>query len=195
MLPDELAGRIREDCGEVLLLDPARSWAILTDSGQLQLICRQLKNIGFIRALNMTANHLGERDFHLYLTLRHGEMHKASLTLKWKFTLLDEAASPATDETDTDTASAAPAYTGQSVHPSLSLIWRATELMEREIFEFFGIPFSGNDNLGGLILDPQLRGFPLRRDFQQASHPNYAEDLLQQRHDDFVEEAMDDTHI
>ncbi|MEZ5336974.1 MAG: NADH-quinone oxidoreductase subunit C [bacterium] len=186
MLPEELAGRIREECGDVLLLDPARAWAILTDSGRLLEVCRNLKNIGFIRALNMTANHLGGRDFHLYLTLRHGERHDASLTLKWKFTLLDEAAEPEPGE------ESAPAYAGQSVHPSLSLIWRAVELMEREIFEFFGIPFAGNQNLVGLILDPQLQGFPLRRDFRAASHENYAEKLLEERADRAVRGVMHD---
>ncbi|MCB1219194.1 MAG: NADH-quinone oxidoreductase subunit C [Planctomycetales bacterium] len=193
MLPDELAGQIREDCGDVLLLDPARGWAILTDSGQLQLVCRQLKNIGFIRALNMTANHLGGPDFHLYLTLRHGRRHDVSLTLKWKFTLL-EGNAPAADRGGEDTE-AAPAYAGQSVHPSLSLIWRATELMEREIFEFFGIPFAGNPNLIGLILDPQLQGFPLRREFRAASHENYAENVLKQRADAAMREVLDDAQL
>ncbi len=196
MLPDELAGRIREECGDGLLLDPARSWAILTDSAQLLLVCRQLKNLGFIRALNMTANHLGGQDFHLYLMLRHGTQHDSSLTLKWKFSLLDDAV-PETGpgpEADPD-AAAPPAYAGQSVHPSLSLIWRATELMEREIFEFFGIPFAGNANLTGLILDPQLQGFPLRRDFRAASHENYAETVLKERHDAAMREVLDDAQL
>lgn len=193
MLPDELAGRIREECGDVLLLDASRGWGILTDQSQLLLCCRQLKNLGFIRALNMTANHLSGPDFHLYLSLRHGTQHGASLTIKWKFTLLEQQPQPVSDTDESDAP--APAYQGQSTHPSLSLIWRATELMEREIFEFFGIPFAGNANLVGLILDPQLQGFPLRRDFQAASHENYAENLLQARHDRATEEALLDQDL
>lgn len=189
MLPEQLAGLIREECGDALLLDPARSWAILTDASRLQLVCRQLKNIGFIRALNMTANHLGGRDFHLYLTLRHGTQHDASLTLKWKFSLLEETQASAGDDGESQP------YDAQPVHPSLSLVWRATELMEREIFEFFGIPFAGNANLTGLILDPQLQGFPLRRDFSPAYHENYAETVLQKRHDEAVKEALSDTDL
>ena len=202
MLPEELAVRIREECGDVLLLDASRGWAILTDLSQLALVCRQLKNLGFIRALNMTANHLGGPDFHLYLTLRHGTQLDASLTMKWKFTLRhatqsDEAV-PKPDSENLEDATEqvqTHAYQGQATHPSLSLIWRATELMEREIFEFFGIPFAGNANLVGLILDPQLQGFPLRRDFQPAAHPNYAEELLRERHDHAVEDALNDTDL
>jgi len=160
---------------------------------QLPLVCRQLKNLGFIRALNMTANHLGGQDFHLYLMLRHGTQHSASLTLKWKFTLR-ESDPPAVESAEGE-SQPAPAYEGHSVHPSLSLIWRATELMEREIFEFFGIPFAGNANLRGLILDPQLQGFPLRREFRAAAHPNYAAELLQERHDSAVEEALHDKDL
>jgi hypothetical protein len=193
VLPDELAGRIREECGDVLLLDASRGWAILTDQSQLLLCCRQLKNLGFIRALNMTANHLAGPDFHLYLSLRHGTQHSASLTIKWKFTQLSQQAAPAGE--GEGEAEPAPAYQGQSTHPSLSLIWRATELMEREIFEFFGIPFAGNANLVGMLLDPQLPGFPLRRDFQAASHENYAENLLQARHDRAAEEALFDQDL
>jgi len=66
-------------------------------------------------------------------------------------------------------------------HPSLSHIWPAAGLAEREIWEMLGIPFSGHDNLAPLLLDEQFNDFPLRRDFAAPERPNYAAGLLRER--------------
>jgi hypothetical protein len=69
----------------------------------------------------------------------------------------------------------------QSIHPSLSTIWPAAAVAEREIFEMFGIPFAGNA-LEPLLLDEAFVGHPLRQEFAAPSKESYVETLLQQRH-------------
>ena len=74
-----------------------------------------------------------------------------------------------------------PQRTGPVPHPTLSRIWPAAGLCEREIFELAGLPFSGNENLTPLLLPMQFRGFPLRRDFELPAVEDYARELLKQR--------------
>ncbi|MBN2082686.1 NADH-quinone oxidoreductase subunit C [bacterium] len=68
-----------------------------------------------------------------------------------------------------------------TAHPTLSHIWPAAGLAEREIFEMTGIPFAGHDNLAPLLLDEQFVGFPLRRDYEPPKRPDYAGALLKSR--------------
>lgn len=49
---------------------------------------------------------------------------------------------------------------------TLSLIWRTAEFHEREIFELFGIVFTGHPDLRRLILTDDFEGFPLRKNFE-----------------------------
>ena len=71
-----------------------------------------------------------------------------------------------------------------AAHPTLSHIWPAAGLAERELFELSGIPFAGHDNLAPLLLDEQFVGFPLRRDYQPPQRPDYAGQLLKSREDE-----------
>jgi len=48
---------------------------------------------------------------------------------------------------------------------SVSSIWKAAELQEREAFEFFGIEFNNHPDLRKLFLDDEWKGFPLRKDY------------------------------
>jgi NADH:ubiquinone oxidoreductase subunit C len=49
--------------------------------------------------------------------------------------------------------------------PSITPIWRGADLQEREIFDLFGIEFSGHPNLKRLFLWEGFPGFPLRKDW------------------------------
>jgi hypothetical protein len=75
------------------------------------------------------------------------------------------------------------------IHPSLSTIWPAAAVAEREIFEMFGIPFAGNA-LEPLLLDEAFVGHPLRKDFVVPAQPTYIERLLEQRHTEGLIEAL-----
>jgi NADH-quinone oxidoreductase subunit C len=49
--------------------------------------------------------------------------------------------------------------------PSVTPIWRGADLQEREIFDLFGIEFSGHPNLKRLFLWEGFPGYPLRKDW------------------------------
>lgn len=76
-------------------------------------------------------------------------------------------------------------------HPSLSHIWPAAGLAEREIWEMLGIPFSGHDNLAPLLLDEQFSDFPLRCDFAAPELPSYASELLREREEQALLDLVD----
>ncbi len=44
-------------------------------------------------------------------------------------------------------------------------IWKAAEFLEREVYDLFGIKFSGHPDLRRLFLDSSW-GFPLRKDYK-----------------------------
>ena len=44
--------------------------------------------------------------------------------------------------------------------------WRTAELMEREVYEMFGVVFRNHPDLRRLILTDDFQGFPLRKDFE-----------------------------
>lgn len=53
--------------------------------------------------------------------------------------------------------------------PSLYSLWPAADFKEREVYDFFGITFTGHPDLRRIFLDDEFVGFPLRKDF---THPN-----------------------
>jgi NADH-quinone oxidoreductase subunit C len=52
--------------------------------------------------------------------------------------------------------------------PSVSEIWRTAEWHEREVFDFFGIPFGQHPDLRRMFLPADWEGFPLRKDYTEA---------------------------
>jgi NADH-quinone oxidoreductase subunit C len=45
-------------------------------------------------------------------------------------------------------------------------IWRTAEMLEREVFEMFGVNFINHPDLRKLILEEDFKGYPLRKDFE-----------------------------
>ena len=45
-------------------------------------------------------------------------------------------------------------------------IWRTAEMLEREVFEMFGVEFLHHPDLRKLILEEDFKGYPLRKDFE-----------------------------
>lgn len=49
--------------------------------------------------------------------------------------------------------------------PSVAGIWSTANWMEREVWDMFGIVFSGHPNLTRILLPDEWQGFPLRKDY------------------------------
>ncbi|GGH57089.1 NADH-quinone oxidoreductase subunit C [Frigidibacter albus] len=65
--------------------------------------------------------------------------------------------------------------------PSMIGIHPAANWFEREVFDMFGILFSGHPDLRRLLTDYGFRGFPLRKDFPTTGYTEVRYDEAQKR--------------
>lgn len=49
--------------------------------------------------------------------------------------------------------------------PSLTPVWRSCDFQEREIYDLFGIVFTGHPDLRRLLMWDEFQGHPMRRDY------------------------------
>jgi NADH-quinone oxidoreductase subunit C len=71
------------------------------------------------------------------------------------------------------------AYKGSYTHFSLANVYWSANWLEREIWDLFGIKFSGNPDLRRILTDYGFIGFPLRKDFPLSGYTQirYDEEL------------------
>ena len=50
---------------------------------------------------------------------------------------------------------------------SVVSLWRGADFQEREIYDLFGISFTGHPNLKRIFLWDGFKGYPLRKDYKQ----------------------------
>ncbi len=50
---------------------------------------------------------------------------------------------------------------------SVFSVWKGADFQEREIYDLFGITFTGHPNLKRIFLWEGFQGYPLRKDFKQ----------------------------
>ena len=48
--------------------------------------------------------------------------------------------------------------------PTVSNIWRVADLLEREVYDFYGIVFLGHPDMRRLFLRSDFKGYPFRKD-------------------------------
>jgi NADH-quinone oxidoreductase subunit C len=63
--------------------------------------------------------------------------------------------------------------TDQVELPSLTPIWRSAEFQEREIFDLFGIVFTGHPDLRRLLMWEAFKDHPMRRDYVEPDDFDY----------------------
>jgi NADH-quinone oxidoreductase subunit C len=63
--------------------------------------------------------------------------------------------------------------TDQVQLPSLTPIWRSAEFQEREIFDLFGIVFTGHPDLRRLLMWDEFKDHPMRRDYAEPDDFEY----------------------
>ena len=69
----------------------------------------------------------------------------------------------------------------EDVVPSLSSIHASANWFEREVFDMFGILFSGHPDLRRILTDYGFRGYPLRKDFPTTGYTELRYDDEQKR--------------
>lgn len=57
--------------------------------------------------------------------------------------------------------------------PSLTPIWRGAEFQEREIFDLFGVKFSGHPDLRRILMWDRFTEFPMRKDYVEPDDYEY----------------------
>lgn len=57
--------------------------------------------------------------------------------------------------------------------PSLTPIWRGAEFQEREIFDLYGIRFSGHPDLRRILMWDGYKDFPMRKDYVEPDDYEY----------------------
>ena len=54
--------------------------------------------------------------------------------------------------------------------PSVTSLWPVAGWLEREVFDMYGVGFSGNDDLRRILTDYGFEGYPQRKDFPLTGH-------------------------
>ena len=57
--------------------------------------------------------------------------------------------------------------------PSLTPVWRSAEFQEREVFDLFGIVFTGHPDLRRLLMWEGFKDYPMRKDYVEPDDFDY----------------------
>ena len=57
--------------------------------------------------------------------------------------------------------------------PSLTSVWRGSEFQEREIFDLYGVVFTGHPDLRRILMWDGFKDFPMRKDYVEPDDYEY----------------------
>jgi NADH-quinone oxidoreductase subunit C len=57
--------------------------------------------------------------------------------------------------------------------PSLTPVWRGAEFQEREVFDLYGIEFTGHPDLRRILMWEEFKDFPMRKDYVEPDDYEY----------------------
>jgi NADH-quinone oxidoreductase subunit C len=77
--------------------------------------------------------------------------------------------------------------TDQVQLPSLTPVWRSAEFQEREIFDLFGVVFTGHPDLRRILMWDEFKDHPMRRDYVEPDDFEYEPTP----HDDVLKRAQE----
>ncbi len=63
------------------------------------------------------------------------------------------------------------------VIPTVSMLWKVADILEREVFDFYGIKFLGHPDMRRLFLRNDFKGYPFRKDWQFDDSYTLADDV------------------
>jgi NADH-quinone oxidoreductase subunit C len=69
--------------------------------------------------------------------------------------------------------------------PSLTSVWRGAEFQEREAFDLYGIVFDGHPDLRRILMWPEFKDYPMRKDYVEPDDYEYEPTA----HDEVLEKA------
>jgi NADH-quinone oxidoreductase subunit C len=70
--------------------------------------------------------------------------------------------------------------------PSLTPVWRGAEFQEREVFDLYGIVFTGHPDLRRILMWDEFKDYPMRKDYVEPDDFEYEPTA----HDDVLKRAQ-----
>lgn len=61
--------------------------------------------------------------------------------------------------------------------PSVSGVWKSANWLEREVFDLYGVKFTGHPDLRRIMLDDRWVGHPLRKDYHIKKYQRWEDNL------------------
>jgi NADH-quinone oxidoreductase subunit C len=71
--------------------------------------------------------------------------------------------------------------------PSMTPVWRSAEFQEREVFDLFGVVFTGHPDLRRILMWDEFKDHPMRRDYVEPDDFEYEPTA----HDDVLKRAQE----